>query len=99
VPYSIIKTLKEYAFSNTCIIPNSFHSVAAGKTLFEASNFPIYEVAPLSPPGREAAQGVCPYDPPRKSKILNNLLARQGPDEAAERLPKGWACSFFHLFL
>jgi hypothetical protein len=62
-------------------IPNSFHPVAAGKTLSVAINFPIP-----------------PFDP-TKIKDLNTIPAQRGPDEAAGRSLKGWACSYFQIFL
>jgi len=60
--------------------------------------FLIYEGDPLSPPEGEATQGVRPLDPRDplvKLKCSNNIPAQRGPDEAAERPPKGWACSYY----
>ena len=57
--------------------------------------FPIYEGDPLSPPEGEAAQGVRPLAPRLKLKCSNNILAQRGPDEAAERPPKGWDFSYY----
>ena len=73
-----------------CGIPNSFQTPQI---------FPIYEGDPLSPPEGEAAQGVRSPWPPCKIKVLKQHSCPARPRQGGRATPKGWACSYYWIFL
>ena len=55
------------------------------------------KVTPSLPQRGRQPKGCAPLTP-RKSKLSNTILAQRGPDEAAERPPKGGLAHIFKYF-